>query len=117
MQFKTDENMPEDAADLLRTAGFDAVSVIQQQLGGNDDTTIADVCRQENRILVTFDIDFADIRTYPPADFAGIIVLRLVRQDRPHVLQVMSRVIAALSNEPIAQRLWIVEEDRIRIRE
>jgi hypothetical protein len=32
-------------------------------------------------------------------------------------LEVFARVIPLLSQEPLAQRLWIVEENRIRIRE
>jgi hypothetical protein len=49
--------------------------------------------------------------------YAGMVVLRLQRQDKPHVLEVFVRVIPLLSQEPVAQRLWIVEENRIRVRE
>jgi hypothetical protein len=34
MRFKTDENLPEEFAEILRTAGWDALSVVEQQLGG-----------------------------------------------------------------------------------
>jgi hypothetical protein len=36
--------------------------------------------------LVTLDTDFCDIRKYSPQDYHGLIVLRLKRQDKPHVL-------------------------------
>jgi predicted nuclease of predicted toxin-antitoxin system len=66
MKFKTDENLPNEAAVLLCAAGHDAVTVGEQRLSGSVDTTIGSVCQREGRVLVTFDLDFADIRTYPP---------------------------------------------------
>ena len=40
----------------------------------------------------------------------------LKRQDKPYILQIFSRLIRIFSTEPLERRLWIVEEDRIRIR-
>jgi predicted nuclease of predicted toxin-antitoxin system len=116
MEFKIDENLPVEAADLLRRVGYDAVTVLEQRLGGTSDARIASICREEKRVLVTLDTDFADIRVYPPALFAGLIVLRLNRQDKPHVLDVIDRLIPLLSSEPLEHLLWIVEETRLRIR-
>jgi predicted nuclease of predicted toxin-antitoxin system len=78
--------------------------------------SIAKVSQDEQRILITLDLDFADITTYPPQDYHGIIVLRLVRQDRDTVLAMIPRILALLQTEPIAQRLWIEDETRTRIR-
>jgi len=66
---------------------------------------------------VTLDLDFADIRAYLPVDYAGVIVFRLRRQDKPHILEVCAQLLLLLARQPLTQRLWIVEEDRIRIRE
>lgn len=76
MEFKVDENLPSEACDLLRNVGHDAVSVLDQHLGGRPDADIASVCKTESKILVTLDTDFGNILAYPPADFAGIIVIR-----------------------------------------
>jgi hypothetical protein len=66
--------------------------------------------------LITLDTDFADIRVYPPAQFPGLIVLRLHRQDKPHVLEVIDRLIPVFASEPLEHLLWIVEETCLRIR-
>jgi predicted nuclease of predicted toxin-antitoxin system len=116
MRFKIDENLPIETAHLLQRAGHDAMTVADQQMSGQVDSNIARVCQTEHRVLITLDIDFADIRTYPPSNYPGLIVLRLDRQDKPHVLDVIRRLIASFENEPLDQRLWIVEEARIRIR-
>ncbi|WP_437842649.1 hypothetical protein [Sorangium sp. So ce1153] len=43
--------------------------------------------------------------------------MRLARQDKPHVLAVVRRVLALLEREQVERRLWIVEEERVRVRE
>ena len=101
---------------MLRGAGHDASTVIEQHLEGRSDTEVASLCREEGLVLITLDSGFADIRTYPPAEFPGMIVLRLRRQDKCHVLEMMKRVIPLLSRESIEHFLWIVEEKRIRVR-
>ncbi|MEM9185043.1 MAG: DUF5615 family PIN-like protein [Planctomycetota bacterium] len=115
--FKIDENLPAEAAELFRSAGHDAMTVIGQQLGGEPDPQISAVCMSEGRAIVTLDLDFADIRSYPPADYAGIIVLRLARQDKSYVLGVLQLLMLRLRQEPLAGKLWIVDESSIRIRE
>ncbi|HEX3128020.1 MAG TPA: DUF5615 family PIN-like protein [Thermoanaerobaculia bacterium] len=116
MKFKIDENMPKEVAEMLRSAGHDAVSVLDQDLGGWADPGIAEVCRSEGRVVVTLDVGFADMRSFPPQDYAGLIVLRLKRQDKPSILKAFSRAMRLLPLEPVAQALWIVEKDRVRIR-
>lgn len=117
MKFKIDENLPVEAAILLRQAGYAAATVVEQQLGGEADRTIAAICRIEQRVIITLDIDFADIRAYPPAMYAGIIVLRLKQHDKPTVLKLLARVIHTLADEVVTGKLWIVDEQKIRIRE
>jgi len=45
-----------------------------------------------------------------------MIVFRLKSQDKRHVLAIGARVIAALREREIRNELWIVHENRIRIR-
>jgi len=116
VKFKVDENLPVEVAQLLRETGHDVFTVLEQGLGGAKDQAIAEICQAEQRALVTLDIHFADIRSYPPADFSGMIVLRLERHDKTHVLQIMSRVLKMTDSEQLVGQLWIVDERRIRVR-
>jgi predicted nuclease of predicted toxin-antitoxin system len=115
-KFKVDENLPTEAAELFAGAGHGAVTVGDQRMSGQPDTNVAAVCRREGRAVVTLDLDFADIRAYPPSDYAGIIVLRLARLHKPHVLSVLQRLLPLLDNEPLFGKLWIVEETSVRVR-
>ncbi len=116
MKFKVDENLPVEAAEALRLAGYDALTVLDQSMGGTLDGPLAIVCREEGRVLVTLDLDFSNIQTYPPSDHPGIIVLRLMHQDKVHVLKTLAAAIPCLTKEPLEGRLWIVDEQKIRIR-
>jgi predicted nuclease of predicted toxin-antitoxin system len=116
MRFKVDQNLPVEFVPLLQQAGHDAVTVFDQQLIGAPDPQIVAVCSQENRILITADLDLSDIRQYPPAQHPGFIVLRLYRQARPQQTAALQRILPLMATAPLANRLWIVEETRLRIR-
>lgn len=117
MRFKINENLPVEAADLLKQAGYEADTVGQQGLNGSPDADVVSVCRAEQRTLVTPDTDFADIRLYPPAQTSGVIVLRLQKQDKQQVIGILKRLLEVLPREPVQGRLWIVEETIIRVRD
>lgn len=116
MRFKTDENVHPDVAVLLRESGHDALTIWDQNLEGNDDKRLHEICHAEERALITFDLGFSDIRDYPPENTFGLIVLRLGSQDRAHVLLTMGRLIPLLKSEELKGRLWIVEDRDVRIR-
>jgi predicted nuclease of predicted toxin-antitoxin system len=71
MQFKIDENLHAEIAVLFSARGHDATTVYDQGLRGADDARIAQCCRDEQRAIVTLDLDFADIRHYPPENYSG----------------------------------------------
>ena len=116
MQFKIDENLPVEIAELLVIAGHDAKTVNDQHLEGSLDSLLANVCGDENRALITLDTDFSDITAYPPENFPGIIVLRIRRQSKYHIIELFRRIMPLLNCERLVQHLWIVEENRLRIR-
>ena len=116
MRFKLDENLHPDVSVVLRQAGHDVETVWDERLQGAADSRLADVLKLERRVLVTFDIGLADIRAYPPGGFAGLIILRLQRQDRRSVVRVFTRLLRSLEERPPTGQLWIVDERRVRVR-
>ena len=58
MKFKIDENLPVEIADILKSVNYDAVTVIDQGLRSARDNTIINVCLEEERILITLDLEF-----------------------------------------------------------
>lgn len=116
MLCKIDENVPIDAIDMLSRAGHDCKTVYDEDLGGAPDERIAEVCRTEQRVLITLDLDFADIRRYPPGSYPGIVVLRPRKPDCIQTMNLLGRAITLLASVPVVGRLWIVEPDRVRVR-
>ena len=116
MKFLIDENLPIEVGERLRQASYDVAIVKGRYLSGKPDIDIVSACHLENRILVSLDLDFGDVQTYPPAEFPGFLLLRLKRQDRNYLLEIMDTLIQMFLKEPLARQLWIVEEDQIKIR-
>jgi predicted nuclease of predicted toxin-antitoxin system len=116
LRLKLDENLPREAVVLAQGRPQDVATVQEQHLGGASDAQLLIICRQEQRVLVTLDLDFADIRLYRPADGPGVIVLRPQLQSIPAIVHVLGQALAfAESHDPKGQ-LWVVEPGRIRVR-
>ena len=117
MRLKVDENLPLQLKRLFQESGYDTSTVLDEGMGGATDSEVALVCLDEERVLITQDMDFADIRTYPPGEHPGIVVFRLNRQTRDDILEVGARLIERLTGSFSKGQLWIVEESRVPIRE
>ena len=115
-RFKLDENLPTAVKATLVEQGHDALTVLDQSLGGNEDKKIAAVCSEEDRILVTFDLDFSDIREYPPGSNPGIWILRPATQSIDKCVALVRDALAYIETESPERALWIVEPGKIRIR-
>jgi predicted nuclease of predicted toxin-antitoxin system len=115
MRLKIDENLPIEIATLLRDAGHEADTVIDEAMGGAIDESLIARCRDEDRVIVTLDLDFANTRAYPPEHYAGLVVLRLASQRKPHVIAVFAQVLPLLAAESPRRHLWIVTESGVRI--
>ena len=116
-KFKIDENLPLEVADLLSQFGYDVETVLSEGLEGSNDDILFQTCKTEKRIFITFDLDFSDIRAYPPGTHPGIIVIRLDDQSVGETLSTINKIIPAFKEETPDSKLWIVEKKKIRIRD
>lgn len=84
------------------------------------DSLVITKAQEIGAVLLSLNGDFADIVTYPPAKFKGIVALQA--RNHPEVLpHPMARLMAYLKATPAMEhysgKLLVVEADRIRIRE
>lgn len=77
MRFLLDANMPRLALALLVQHGHEAEHVKDIGLGNAPDGEIAARACADGAVLVTRDLDFADVRRYPPQSTPGFLVLRI----------------------------------------
>ena len=116
MKFLVDENLPAEVAELLRGDGHDAATVHELKLVSAVDATLAELAKAERRAVVTLDVDFGNTQLYAPEDFDGLVVLRLGKQGKTRVLEVVRALLPLLKTEELKGKLWVVEDERIRIR-
>jgi predicted nuclease of predicted toxin-antitoxin system len=116
MRFKIDENLPVEVATILRLAAHDAETVAQEGLSGDLDEKLSGICQREERIVITLDLGFGDIRAYPPVSHPGIVILRPARQDKHSLIRLAERLVLMLREQAPKGQLWIVDEARVRIR-
>lgn len=118
MKFLLDANIPRSAASLLSGLAHEVEDVRDVLSSDATDAVVAAYAKAQQAILVTRDFDFADIRNYPPSEFAGIVVLEL--PDDAVAAQV-NRALQSFVSKPnllarLPGRLAIVESWRVRFR-
>lgn len=118
MRFIVDADLPRATGPLLRRYGHEAVDVRDIGMGAATDPEIAAHARARGLAIPTGDFGFADIRAYPPDQYAGLIVLQLRNgATAPVILDLVESFLQqrhVLSRMP--GRLAIVESSRIRLR-
>jgi predicted nuclease of predicted toxin-antitoxin system len=116
VRFKSDENVPVSVVALLRDAGHDVQTVLDERLGGALDAQVVAAATHEQRSFITLDKDFSDIREYPPSHHSGIVVLRAGDQATARIRTLVTRLLPLLDTDDLAGKLWIVDERRVRVR-
>jgi predicted nuclease of predicted toxin-antitoxin system len=116
MKFKIDENLPAELKDDFLAAGHDAETVVDENLAGAPDPQLISAIRQDNRILLTMDKGIADVRAYPPDQYAGIVLFRPRTQGRASTLEFVRRHLPALLTAHLSSHLLVVSDSGIRIR-
>lgn len=76
MKLLLDENVPPLLIEKVKGHYPESADIYDIRYGGKSDIEIYDYLRDHDYVLLTFDLDFSDIRKFPPELVEGIIVLR-----------------------------------------
>ncbi len=116
MRFKPDENLPAELVDDLYSAGHEAQTASEEGLTGVADSVLVGRARTEGRVLLTMDKGIADPRSYPPEQYAGIILFRPPSSGRGAVLTFIRRHLVNILRTDPTGRLLVVSDRGIRMR-
>ena len=100
----------------LRAANHDAVHLRDEGLIRLPDREIAEKAVVENRIVLTFDLDFGDILATVRTDRPSVVIFRMRNQTPAAVNPRLFRVIADCEKELASGAIVIVEDDGFRLR-
>jgi predicted nuclease of predicted toxin-antitoxin system len=115
--FLIDEDLPRNLAASLRASGLDATDVRDAGLGGAPDSAIFEHARRRNLAIVTADLGFASLLTYPLGTHRGIVVARLPQElPVPSTNRRIVEALLGLLGEDLTETLVIIEPDRVRLR-
>ncbi|MFL6601585.1 MAG: DUF5615 family PIN-like protein [Steroidobacteraceae bacterium] len=118
MRFLIDANLPRSAIGTLVARGHHVEFARDIGLAAAPDAQIAERARQTGAALLTRDLEFSDVRRYPPEQYGGIVVLRVPDHfTAAEIVVVLERFLA----EPrfvggLAGHLAVVDENRVRFR-
>ncbi len=116
MRVKLDENIPSRVGVIVADAGHDVDTVVDEGLAGADDPTVSAAATAEERLVVTLDRGFGDIRRYPPGSHAGILVLRLDDQAAPAVARAVEQLLESVTLDELAGCVAVFRDGDLRVR-
>jgi len=119
LRFFADHCVPEEVVRTLEEKGFEVFRLRQHLLTDASDRDVIFKTQELEAILVSLNGDFADIVSYPPEKFRGIISLQV--RNHPEILSdllrnLMEYLILHNTMEFYVGKLFIIEASRIRIR-
>ncbi len=120
LQFLADHCVPNSVIQTLRDSNHDVLRLRDILPVESPDAIVIAKALDLSKILLTLNGDFADIVTYPPSKYKGIVALQV--HNHPEIIpQLLARLNAYLSAQPSMEdyrgKLFVVEVNRIRIRE
>ena len=120
LRFLADQCVPNSLIEALRDAGHQVFRLREHLPADSPDPVVILEAQKLECILLSLDSDFADIVAYPPAKYRGIIAFQV--RNRPEtILKLVARLKDYLAANPDINhyrgKLFVVEADRIRVRE
>jgi predicted nuclease of predicted toxin-antitoxin system len=116
LEAKFDENLGRSHVALLQRAGYEADRVHDQGLSGAEDGMVWQRVCTESRFFITLDLDFSDVRQYPPGTHPGILLIRPRNRSAAAVARVLARVLDGQPVETLRGCLSVADEVFTRVR-
>lgn len=116
MRFLADMGVDTRVVRWLAKQGHDAVHLRDQGLHRLPNGEIFEKAAGEQRILLTFDLDFGEIAAFTKARSVTVILLRLHNTRASHVISRLEAVLRISAGALERPAVVLVEESRHRIR-
>ena len=116
MKLKLDENLSRHLKTRLNDLGHDVSTTADENLLSQPDTVVAAAAYAEGRILLTLDIEFADLRKYQPGTHPGIVLVRPSSFVPLTVNRYVENFVRDTDLEKLQGCVVVVDSTKVRIR-
>jgi predicted nuclease of predicted toxin-antitoxin system len=116
MRFLADMGVSQQVVEWLRTKGHDAVHLRDEGLQRLPNGEIFQKASREQRIVLTFDLDFGEILAASGGQIVSVILFRLRNTRTDFVIQRLDDVLNQSSADLSRGAIIIVEDGRHRVR-
>ena len=110
-----DENVPRRIREQLKENGFDVTNVSETRLKGAKDHTIAEYAAENNMVILTLDLDFAQIYHTLKKGTLSVIVIRANPATPSNILETLIIGHQKINLHETQNKLIIITKNRIRI--
>jgi predicted nuclease of predicted toxin-antitoxin system len=116
MKLKLDENLSRHLKPVLIGLGHDVLTAADENLLSHADTEIAQAAKDEQRMLMTLDVEFADLRKYPPGSHPGVILFRPLSLSPLSVNSFITDFVRRTDLDKLAACVAVVDPVHVRVR-
>jgi predicted nuclease of predicted toxin-antitoxin system len=116
LKFLLDENLSSLFIEKIKKKYPGSADIFDIGYDGKDDPDIYEFLKQQKYILITFDLDFSDIRKFPPEFVEGIIVLRFKNKKIQDIITATLNDLEELKKVNFKNSLAIFQNSGVRIR-
>ncbi len=117
LRFLIDEDCPKSLETLLTEHGHDAIHVWNAQLSGTKDPELFLWAQQHQRIIVSRDLGWANILTYPVGSHHGLLILRApFDYTATQIRDMVARFLTTVDLTQIPGHLTIIDPNKVRIK-
>lgn len=116
MKIKLDENLSLHLKPSLVQRGHEVSTAAEEGLLGKLDAEVGAAAKAEERMVLTLDLDFADLRKFPPGAHPGVILFRPRSMGPLAVNRFVLRFVQEVDLARLSRCLAVVEPGRVRVR-
>ncbi len=116
MTFLLDHCVPRTYFHLLKQWGYEASLLTEHVAPTADDPDVLALAKKLQAVLFTVDMDFSNIKSYPPQDYNGIIVVRYQAQDEEKTSNALREVLQKFYPDDLGGVLVVIKGDRYSVR-
>jgi predicted nuclease of predicted toxin-antitoxin system len=116
MKFLTDIGVSPSTVKNLQDQGYDAIHLFDQGLERLPDPLIMAKAKSENRIILTFDLDFGELLAFSGDSLPSIIIFRLEKAQSSYVMSKLQPVLNECENDLETGVIIIIKDNGYRLR-